>query len=603
MQTPLIDRLPTRRGAILTGFLCVSLTWAACEEGGSPSGPGDSPADPSAPAAILLSTGILSFESLGMIQTVDATVSDQYGADMPSVVVAWTSSDPQVVTVSSTGVVTAIGNGAATLTVSAGTVSAEVEVTVAQVIVSIRITDSAVMETLGDPPRSLEVLGFDANGFEEPMGPVAWVSSDPAIAAVDAAGTLTSASLGWTLVTVTAAALSDTVVAHVRTPGLPGPLPAMRALHLGGNWLGNELHEGVPHPEFWSFIDSLDVNWVGVSVALHYGVSTDPTISRVYDGQVTRTFSDEVLRTLIQEFRARGIDVYVTLAFEPEEGAGVPGRWLIGQPWLEGGFTAAEWPWLPTHPNHDQFVADFWSSYTAHAVHFARIAGEEGAALFSVGTESDRLFRTRPDGLWVTDFGDEIRNMVTEVRNVFPGMITYDQLYNTTLETGFYGTAPGFIWEDAGFDAIGLSAWYRLLDLEPTSVVPVDALQSAWEDVLGGVILSMQQDNPTRPIFFTEVGFVDDIRAPGNPTIEEFDPKAFSDANGNGLDDGEEAQANILEAFYRALQTYPIVEGTFWWDHAMDADAEIEHESQFRSTRVRGKLAEEILRLVYRGSN
>jgi len=101
---------------------------------------------------------------------------------------------------------------------------------------------------------------------------------------------------------------------------------------------------------------------------------------------------------------------------------------------------------------------------------------------------------------------------------------------------------------------------------------------------------------------YASVGFVDDVRAPGDPTLEEFLPKMFSDLNGNGLDDGEETQANILEAFFRALQTYPIVDAAFLWDHAIDADAEIEALSHLRSTRVRGKLAEEIIRLVYRGS-
>ena len=44
-----------------------------------------------------------------------------------------------------------------------------------------------------------------------------------------------------------------------------------------------------------------------------------------------------------------------------------------------------------------------------------------------------------------------------------------------------------------------------------------------------------------------------------------------------------------------------MVDGIFLWDHAMDANAEIEHESRLLSTRVRGKLAEEVIRLAYRG--
>ena len=134
----------------------------------------------------------------------------------------------------------------------------------------------------------------------------------------------------------------------------------MRALHLGGNWLGNQLHSGIPHEDYVKFIESLDVNWIGISVALHYGESTDPVVRRVYDGNLIRTFTDEVLRTIIRECVSRGIDVYVTLAFEvePEAGSKQPERWMLGLPWLDGGFTAEE----------------------------------EGASLFSLGTETDHLF-------------------------------------------------------------------------------------------------------------------------------------------------------------------------------------------------------------------
>ena len=101
---------------------------------------------------------------------------------------------------------------------------------------------------------------------------------------------------------------------------------------------------------------------------------------------------------------------------------------------------------------------------------------------------------------------------------------------------------------------------------------------------------------------FTEFGFVSDLRAPADPTVEEFQEEVFLDTNGNLLDDGEEVQANIIEAFYRALDVYPGVQAAFDWDHATDADAEIEDESTLRTTRVREKLAEEVLKLIYRGA-
>jgi hypothetical protein len=95
---------------------------------------------------------------------------------------------------------------------------------------------------------------------------------------------------------------------------------------------------------------------------------------------------------------------------------------------------------------------------------------------------------------------------------------------------------------------------------------------------------------------------VDDIRAPADPSIDTYHEKLFLDLNGNGLDDGQEVQANIIEAFYRTRETYPVVQGTFWWDHAMDSDGDVEGLAHLLSHTVRGKLAEDVLRLAYRGS-
>ncbi len=460
--------------------------------------------------------------------------------------IASVSSETRVASVSSVGVVTAVGNGEATITATAGTVSAAVQVVVRQVITSLSFDDPVETIDLEDQPLELEVLEKDANGYLTPLEPIQWSSSDPSVLTVDSRGTVTPVSVGVVLISATMGPFTARTAIHVVAPDFPDAIRDMRAIHIGGNWLGNRLWAGQPPEEFWQFVESLNVNWVGISVA--------------------------------------------------------PPRWLIGQPWLELDFTAEEWPWLLSHPDHEEFVAAFWGSYTEQAVHIARIAGEESAALFSLGTESDRLFRTRTEGPWITEFGDEIRTMVGEVRNVFAGLITYDQVYET-LVNDFFGLGNQMLWEDGGFDVIGISAYFRLLGEEPTSVTSVATLQESWESVLRDVLLPVQQANPNRPIMFTEFAYVSDVRAPANPTVEEFEDEVFLDTYGNLLDDGEEVQANIYEALFRALEVYPVVDAAFLWDHATDAAAEIEHESPLRSSRVRGKLAEAIVRRIYGGSN
>ena len=100
--------------------------------------------------------------------------------------------------------------------------------------------------------------------------------------------------------------------------------------------------------------------------------------------------------------------------------------------------------------------------------------------------------------------------MVAEVREVFSGSVTYDQLVWTLLEPEVYGTFHQFLWADGGFDVIGLSAWFPLVEEVPTSVLTVEELQGAWEPLFNDVLLPLRDANPDRPIMFTEFGFVDD---------------------------------------------------------------------------------------------
>lgn len=78
------------------------------------------------------------------------------------------------------------------------------------------------------------------------------------------------------------------------------------------------------------------------------------------------------------------------------------------------------------HPDHDRFIVEFWETCPQQAVHFARIAAEAGKGLFSLGTETDRLCRTRP---WKDHLGDDFRGELhaMAVFNVYDGLVSHDQ--------------------------------------------------------------------------------------------------------------------------------------------------------------------------------
>ena len=299
------------------------------------------------------------------------------------------------------------------------------------------------------------------------------------------------------------------VAAGLQAQELDRPL---RAVHLSGNWGHTadavdfwemDRTQRLVPPRYVEYLRSVQVDWVGFSVALHLEHSMDSTLERTYSGVRVQTFSDEAVRQIIREFRAHGFNVYMTLAIEsfeqeheldavkhpaPRFQLGDPGYADTGVPDDHLYCTCARqidpdfWPWRPSHPDHDLFVAEFWESYAQQAIHFASIAEEEGVRMYSLGTETERLFRTRPGGdYWINHFGTELQSMVDRVRAVYSGLLTYDMQYKAYWRDWF---APGswHLWEDLDLDVIGVSSWFPLVDEPPTTVMGADSHRALLPD-------------------------------------------------------------------------------------------------------------------------
>ena len=191
----------------------------------------------------------------------------------------------------------------------------------------------------------------------------------------------------------------------------PGPsleLP-LRAVHASGYWGTNvEVVEewqrnGSTGPlvplDYIAWLNRLHVNWAGISVALTYEDSLDSTVE-LHDGDdYPAPFPDDAIVQLVRDLRGHDMDVYLTLALESAPDAEDAPRWAerhqLGAPFVPDGLGREDWPLLADHPDHERFVAEFWHTYTQQAVHFARIAEQAGVRLYSLGTETDLLFRTR----------------------------------------------------------------------------------------------------------------------------------------------------------------------------------------------------------------
>ncbi|MDE2882057.1 MAG: Ig-like domain-containing protein, partial [Acidobacteriota bacterium] len=89
--------------------------------------------------------------ALGATVQLTATVLDQHGNAIPGAQVAWSSGRAAVAAVDTAGLVTAVGNGTATVTAMAGTVTGTAEVTVAGVLQPDRSALVALFEATGGP--------------------------------------------------------------------------------------------------------------------------------------------------------------------------------------------------------------------------------------------------------------------------------------------------------------------------------------------------------------------------------------------------------------------------------------------------------------------
>ena len=366
------------------------------------------------------------------------------------------------------------------------------------------------------------------------------------------------------------------------------------------------------------WLHDIRVKWVGISVALHVDDSMDSTVERSYSPDVAiPTFTDDALRQLIREFREHGFNLYLTLAFEAEEAyvAERPvARWQLGDPGNPDTGVPADppmyaptikpehWPWRPSHPDHNRFVEEFWSTYTEQALHFARLAQEEGVRMYSLGTETDRLFRTRPGGThWTNDFGPELMTLVSAVRSEYDGLLTYGMHYSAILEDWF---DPGshYLWEDLDLDLVGVSAWFPLAESPPSTVMSVESLRQEYERLFDDHIVPLAAANTGRPVVFLEYGTTDTVESPANPAGYPEDGKyVFSDVNENGLDDGEETQANVVNALFETMEDYSgVVRGAFFWDNWIASEQEwTENHGTRRTYSFRGKLGEEVVRGQY----
>ncbi|NIR03064.1 MAG: hypothetical protein GTN78_23140 [Gemmatimonadales bacterium] len=155
-------------------------------------------------ASISLSQSSGTLSSLGDTLILAAESKDAVGGTVAGVSIVFASSDVGVATVDNDGNVVAVGNGSVVITASADTRTANADIEVAQVAVSLSLPASAVtLNSFGD------TQGYTATAQDARGNPITesfmWTSTDPSVAAVSGSSnmaTATAAGNGTTTIRV-----------------------------------------------------------------------------------------------------------------------------------------------------------------------------------------------------------------------------------------------------------------------------------------------------------------------------------------------------------------------------------------------------------------
>jgi len=144
-----------------------------------------------------------------------AQVQDGSGAAVPGASVTWTVQDPKIVSVSATGVVTALALGSSQVAANAFGKSGLAMITVTKPpVASVRLqadrADIAVDATL-----QLSASALDANGAAMPDRAIDWTTSNPGIASVNGSGLVTGVAAGTATITATSEGKSSNATVTV----------------------------------------------------------------------------------------------------------------------------------------------------------------------------------------------------------------------------------------------------------------------------------------------------------------------------------------------------------------------------------------------------
>ncbi len=256
--------------------------------------------------------------------------------------------------------------------------------------------------------------------------------------------------------------------------------------------------------------------WVGIDVKICQPNAAIPSITPANHGLNTSLAS---LNTAIQEAHALGLKVFLRPILIIESGGGWTGSIQYSSP---------------------QEQAQWFASYTAAWLPYAKLAQQDHVQLFSIGTELSALQQDNPV-LW--------NQMINRISRVYAGPLTVSLNWSSIqYEPWMANTHLTTMGVDAYFPWTGNST-------APLSTT-ANALAIDWDrDVLP--LINQLHEQTHLPITLTEVGYATQSSALNQP----WQTSASSLTNTSDAD-----QVTAYTAFSQAVKHSTDIRNVFFWD-------------------------------------
>jgi alpha-tubulin suppressor-like RCC1 family protein/uncharacterized protein YjdB len=195
---------------------CFAFVLAACSgDSDSPSSPDNGGGGPAAVASVTITPGTAGV-TIGRTTQLTATAKDAAGTVLTGRAIAWTTSSAIVATVDGNGLVTGVAAGTANIIATSEGKSAQAAITVSVVpVASVTVTPNAPTVKVG-ATVALAAETRDEQGNVLAGRPIAWSTSAPTVATIDAAtGVVTGVAAGTATLTAASEGKSGTTTVTV----------------------------------------------------------------------------------------------------------------------------------------------------------------------------------------------------------------------------------------------------------------------------------------------------------------------------------------------------------------------------------------------------